>query len=73
MLTIPLFLAVLFVVVVAVKWGSMKLGPVLLGLVLGLTTATTAFGAPLTGGLQKLSAAVVAAIADAAQSSGGGQ
>ncbi|MGL5826283.1 MAG: hypothetical protein ACRCYU_15945 [Nocardioides sp.] len=73
MLTMPLFLAVLFVVVVVVKAKKKMLGPVILGAVLGLTMASTAFGPPLTGGLQQMTSAVVTALSDAAQSSGGGQ
>ncbi|MGL5826645.1 MAG: hypothetical protein ACRCYU_17815 [Nocardioides sp.] len=73
MLTIPLFLIVLFVVVVVVRSSKKLLGPVLLGTVLGLTMASTAFGPPLTGGLQQFAGAVVTALSQAAQSSGGGR
>ncbi|MGL5825769.1 MAG: hypothetical protein ACRCYU_13310 [Nocardioides sp.] len=66
MLTMPLFLVLLLIAFVAVKYGATKLGPVVLGVLLGLTMASTAFGPPLTNGLEQFSRTLVATISQAA-------
>ena len=47
MVTMPLFAMLALAAFVAVRWGSVKAGPLLFGLLLGLTMASTSLGPPV--------------------------
>jgi hypothetical protein len=70
-LTMPLFLVLLLIAIVGVKYGAMKFGAVLLGTLLGLTMASTAFGPPMVKGLEQFSKTVVETVSGAANGGGG--
>ena len=65
MITMSLFVVVLLVTVVCVYGKVAKTGSVILGALLGLTLATTAFGAPLLEALTAVSTGLTDAISSA--------
>ena len=62
MVTMPLFALLVFGAIVAIKWGPLNLGPVILGLFIGLTMASTTMGPPLLNALTETTAQVTDAI-----------
>lgn len=52
MVTAPLFIILLVAAFIAMKYGNVKPGAMLLGVLLGLSLASTSFGPPLLGALQ---------------------
>jgi len=58
-ISVSLFLLLLFVAYVAIKWGPLSIGPVLLGVAVGLTGAGTPIGPPLVSGLNTVATTVV--------------
>jgi hypothetical protein len=65
MVTAPLFVVLLLVTVLCVKGGLVKTGAVLLGVLLGLTLATTEIGPPIMNGLTAATSAVTDSITKA--------
>jgi len=62
MVTMPLFALLVFGAIVAIKWGPLSLGPVILGLFIGLTMASTTMGPPVLNALTEATAQVTSAI-----------
>lgn len=62
MITAPLFVILLVITFVCVKTKSAKLGSVILGILLGLTLASTMVGAPIVRGLTEASSFAIGAI-----------
>jgi hypothetical protein len=52
MVTAPLFLILLVAAIVAVKYGPVRPGGMVLGVLLGLSLASTQFGPPVLKALQ---------------------
>lgn len=52
MVTAPLFIVLLVSAIVAVKYGNVKPGAMFLGVLLGLSLASTSFGPPILSALQ---------------------
>jgi hypothetical protein len=52
MISAPLFIVLLVAAFVAVKYGNVKPTAMFLGVVLGLSLASTSFGPPLLGAIQ---------------------
>jgi|SRR6266540_7423797 len=61
--SLSLFALLLFVVVVAIKWGPLKAGPVALGVMLGLTGAGTPMGPPAVQAIDTVANTIVAGFA----------
>jgi hypothetical protein len=66
----PLFLVLLLVAIVAVKYGALKPGAIVLGVLLGLTMASTSLGPPIRQGLNQFSETLVSTLS---QATGGAQ
>lgn len=65
MVTAPLFVVLLLITVVCVKGKVAKGGSVVLGVLLGLTLASTALGTPILDGLTAASNGIVSSITKA--------
>jgi len=65
MVTLPLFLILLLAAYVSVRHGSAGAPAMVLGVLLGLSLASTAIGPPLLSGLTTLSTTVIHAISAA--------
>ncbi len=65
MVTMPLFGLLLFGAVVAVKWGPLKAGPVILGLLIGLTMAGTPMGPPTVNAIENVTHTVITGFSSA--------
>jgi len=59
MISLSLFALLLFIAFVAVKWGPLKVGPVLLGAAVGLTMAGTPFGPPTVTAIDTVTSTIV--------------
>jgi hypothetical protein len=66
MVTLPLFLILLLIAYLSVRHGKAGAPAMVLGVLLGLTMASTAIGPPLLSGLTTLSTTVVHSISAAA-------
>ena len=62
MVSAPLFVLVLYVTVVCVKAKAAGGGSVALGVLLGLSLASTSLGAPIQQALTSMSSALIAAV-----------
>jgi hypothetical protein len=60
--TAPLFLLLAFVAYICLKTKAVAVGGVVLGVLLGLTLASTGLGGPIINGLQTGTSAAVAAM-----------
>lgn len=65
MLTMPIFLFVLILVGFGIKWKALSWGQTLLGALLGLLMASTAFGPPVVDGITSVTAAAVEGVSGA--------
>lgn len=65
MVTAPLFIIFAIVAFVAVKWGPATPGVVLLGMLLGLSLASTSIGGPILSGLETASASAIQTVTNA--------
>lgn len=70
MVTAPLFLVLAIAAFVAMKYGSTKPGGMFLGILLGLSLASTTIGPPILDGLNQAMASVVASVSSVAGGSG---
>jgi hypothetical protein len=70
MVTAPFFIVLAATAVVAVKWGSAKASHIALGVVLGLSLATTSLGPPILDGI---TTAVDAVVSTLSKTTGGGR
>lgn len=62
MVTAPLFIVFLLVAFAMIRWGGTHPGVIAFGAILGLSLASTSFGAPLLDGIESgMSAALSAA------------
>jgi len=59
MISLSLFALLLFIAFVAIKWGPLKVGPVLLGAAVGLTMAGTPFGPPTVTAIDTVTSTIV--------------
>lgn len=62
MVSAPLFVIVLVLTLIALKTRAAKAGSTFLGLVLGLTLASTSFGAPIITAVTDISQGLVTAL-----------
>lgn len=62
MVSAPLFVIVLVLTLIALKTRAAKAGSTFLGLVLGLTLASTSFGAPIIQAVTDISQGLVTAL-----------
>lgn len=62
MLNAPLFVVILLIVILTLKTRAARGGSVFLGLVLGLTLASTSFGAPIISAVTDMSQGLVDAL-----------
>lgn len=62
MINAPLFVVVLLVCLLALKTRAARPGSLFLGLVLGLTLASTSFGAPILSAVTSMSQGIVTAV-----------
>ena len=62
MINAPLFLVLVFIIVVCIKGKAASAGSVALGTLLGLTLAGTAVGPPILHGLTSASSALVSGL-----------
>ena len=65
MVTAPLFLLLAFVAYICIKTKAIAVGGLVLGVLLGLTLASTALGGPITDALTAGTEAVVATMSTA--------
>jgi hypothetical protein len=70
MVSAPLFIVLAVAAFVAVKWGPAKASHLALGVLLGLSLATTAAGPPILNGITTAMDAIVSTVSNAA---GGGR
>ena len=66
MVTLPLFLILLICAYLSVKHGKTSAAGMALGVLLGLSLASTSLGPPLLGALTDLSTSLVSALSSAA-------
>ena len=66
MVTAPLFIIMAVVAFVAVKWGPMKVSHLVVGVLLGLSLASTSVGQPILDGITKAMASAVDTVSNVA-------